>query len=52
MLKTRIVVGAVLIGLVAGMPARSASLGIVRSAKEEQRRLEIAVDLFLRSLRP
>ena len=40
------------IGLVAGMPARSASLGIVRSAKEEQRRLEIAVDLFLRSLRP
>jgi AcrR family transcriptional regulator len=40
------------IGLVAGMPARSASLCIVRSAKEERHRLEVAVDLFMRSLRP
>jgi AcrR family transcriptional regulator len=40
------------IGLVAGMPARSASLGIVRSVKEERHRLDVAVDLFLRSLRP
>jgi AcrR family transcriptional regulator len=40
------------IGLVAGMPARRASLGVVRSAHDERRRLEVAVALFLRSLRP
>ncbi len=40
------------IGMVAGMPARRASLGVVRSASDEQRRLEVAVALFLRSLRP
>jgi len=40
------------IGMVAGMPARRASLGVIRSARDEQRRLEVAVGLFLRSLRP
>ena len=38
------------IALVSGMPARSASLGIVRSAKEERHRMEVAVDLFVRGL--
>jgi len=40
------------IGLVAGMPARRASLGLARSARDERRHLEVAVELFLRSLRP
>ena len=40
------------IGMVAGMPARRASLGVIRSASDERRRLEVAVGLFLRSLRP
>lgn len=40
------------VALVAGMPARSASLGIVRSAKEERHRIDVAVNLFVRGLRP
>jgi AcrR family transcriptional regulator len=40
------------IGLVAGMPARSASLGIMRSPKAERHRMDVAIDLFLKGLRP
>ena len=38
------------IGMVAGMPARRASLGVARRAADERRHLEVAVALFLRSL--
>ena len=40
------------LGMVAGVPARLASFGIVRDAAVQQRHLEVAVRLFLRSLRP
>ena len=40
------------LAMVAGMPARLASFGIVRTPTEQERRAQAAVDLFLRSLRP
>lgn len=40
------------LAMVAGMPARLASFGIVRTPAEQERRARSAVDLFLRSLRP
>ncbi|MEU6642847.1 TetR/AcrR family transcriptional regulator [Saccharomonospora sp. NPDC046836] len=40
------------LGMVAGVPARLASFGIVREPAEQQRHTEVAVQLFLRSLRP
>jgi AcrR family transcriptional regulator len=40
------------LAMVAGMPARLASLGIARDAADEEHRVEVAVQLFLRSLHP
>jgi len=40
------------LAMVAGMPARLASFGIVRDPADQDRRTQAAVDLFLRSLRP
>ena len=40
------------LGLVSGMPARLASFGIVRRPAVQRRYTEVAVDLFLRGLRP
>jgi AcrR family transcriptional regulator len=40
------------IAMVAGMPARLASMGIVRGPEVQRRRLEVAVQLFVRGLRP
>lgn len=40
------------LGMVAGMPARLASYGVVRDPAEQQRHTKIAVALFLRSVRP
>jgi len=40
------------LAMVSGAPARLASFGIVRDGSEWRRRLEIAIDLFLRGLRP
>jgi len=40
------------IAMVAGMPARLASMGIVRRPKSQQERLRVAVRLFVRGLRP
>jgi AcrR family transcriptional regulator len=39
-------------GMVAGEPARLASLGIVRDPADQERHTQLAVQLFLRSLRP
>jgi AcrR family transcriptional regulator len=40
------------LGMVAGVPARLASFGIVRSAADQERHTRVAVRLFLRGLRP
>lgn len=40
------------IAMVAGMPARHASLGLVRDPEVQRHRTEVAVDLFVRGLRP
>jgi AcrR family transcriptional regulator len=40
------------LGMVAGMPARLASYGIVRDAADQERHTQTAVDTFLRALRP
>jgi AcrR family transcriptional regulator len=40
------------LGLVSGMPARLASFGIVRRPPVQRRFTDVAVDLFLRGLRP
>jgi AcrR family transcriptional regulator len=40
------------LAMVSGGPARLASFGIVRDADGQRRRLRIAVELFLRGLRP
>lgn len=40
------------LAMVAGMPARLASFGIVHPPDEQEHRARAAVDLFLRSLRP
>lgn len=40
------------LGMVSGVPARLASFGIVRDTAEQEHHVEIAVRLFLRSLRP
>jgi AcrR family transcriptional regulator len=40
------------LAMVSGAPARLASFGIVRDSAGRQRRVRIAVDLFVRSLRP
>lgn len=40
------------LGMVAGMPARLASYGIVRDPAEQDRHTAVAVRLFLRGLRP
>jgi AcrR family transcriptional regulator len=40
------------LAMVSGAPARLASFGIVRDERSQQRRLRVAVDLFVRSLRP
>jgi AcrR family transcriptional regulator len=40
------------LGMVAGMPARLAAYGIVRDPTEQERHTEVAIDLFLRALRP
>jgi AcrR family transcriptional regulator len=40
------------LGMVAGMPARLASYGIVRDPAEQDRHTKIAIQLFVRGLRP
>lgn len=40
------------LSMVAGAPARLASFGVVRDADEEERHTRVAVQLFLRALRP
>jgi AcrR family transcriptional regulator len=40
------------LGMVAGMPGRLASYGTVRDPAEQKRHTDIAIQLFLRSLRP
>ncbi|WP_322760640.1 hypothetical protein [Frankia sp. Cr2] len=40
------------LGMVAGMPARLASFGIQRDPATQERHTQVAVRLFLRSLRP
>lgn len=40
------------LGLVSGMPARLAAFGIVRDAATQRRYTDVAVELFLRGLRP
>jgi AcrR family transcriptional regulator len=40
------------LAMVAGMPARLASFGIVRDAEDQEHHTEVAVQLFLRGLRP
>jgi len=40
------------VAMVAGMPARLAAFGIVRTPDEQERRTRAAVELFLRALRP
>jgi AcrR family transcriptional regulator len=40
------------LAMISGAPARLASFGIVRDSAGRQRRVRIAVDLFVRSLRP
>jgi AcrR family transcriptional regulator len=40
------------LAMVSGMPARLASLGVVRDPDEQAERTRIAVQLFVRSLRP
>ncbi len=40
------------LGMVAGMPARLASYGIVRDPADQDRHTQIAIELFVRSLRP
>jgi hypothetical protein len=40
------------LGLVSGMPARLASFGIVRRPAVQRRYTDVAIDLFLRGLRP
>ena len=39
------------LAMVSGGPARLASFGILRDADEQQRRIQTAVDLFLRGIR-
>jgi len=40
------------LAMVSGMPARHASFGIVRDAASQERHTQVAVRLFVRSLRP
>ena len=40
------------VAMVAGMPARLAAFGIVRTPADQERRTRSAVELFLRALRP
>jgi AcrR family transcriptional regulator len=40
------------LAMVAGMPARHASFGIVLDAAAQERRTQVAVQLFMRGLRP
>jgi AcrR family transcriptional regulator len=40
------------LGMVAGMPARLASYGVVRDPADQDRHTQTAIELFVRSLRP